>query len=658
MYMFMEMINNKLRKAFSTSNLLILILVVLLITPTVSADDWPMFGHDSNNSNVAGDNVEPPIEFLWSYKTSGNYLSPSVVLNDVVYVGSDDNNVYAISTKNGKLLWKYATLDGIHSSPAVSNDVVYVGSDDNNVYAISTKNGELLWEYVTGDNVRSSPTIFNDVIYVGSDDNNVHAFSKKNGDLKWSYNLGNDIRPSTAASNGIVYAGSRDGNLYALDSENGTLKWKYRTMGSIESFPVVSDDVVYVSSLDGSIYALDTKTGTLKWEYKIGTDIILHIAAFNNVIYVTSVDSFVYAINAETGTLRWKYDGDQSFSSSPTISGNAVYVGSNNGDLCVLDIGTGELIYKYETETSSISSVIISNGIIFISSNNGNLSAFVSEGGIDNVYVISDFKTELQNEINNSNAIVLMDGDNSLSNESVFVNEYSKDETFATEVNQESNSDKYSSIIRFLYKSSGALLILYLIFKNTKKGNAIKSIEQFSFLSYDYYNDFEAQKVYTCAKKIFEKGKHSEAMKLANKANDLCIKEQPLRILIKEIEKNKMLEAGTSESLIQKAKDEIKKFNFDEAERLLGTANEYIQQENYFLNLIDQIRNQIKPLSNNHFKETIGLIDEMSHYIKNGDFNSAQLCASKTKTIFKEELKNAEYSVKKNDLINEMKKVY
>ncbi len=42
------------------------------------------------------------------------------------------------------------------SSPQVADDIVYIGSIDNNVYALDALNGRLIWKYKTGDNVVSS----------------------------------------------------------------------------------------------------------------------------------------------------------------------------------------------------------------------------------------------------------------------------------------------------------------------------------------------------------------------------------------------------------------------------------------------------------------------------------------------------------------------
>src|SRR3954452_20711184 len=58
-----------------------------------------------------------------------------------------------------KVKWKFHTQGGVLSSPAVVNGVVYVGSEDGNLYAVDQESGALKWKFPTGSRVRSSPAV-------------------------------------------------------------------------------------------------------------------------------------------------------------------------------------------------------------------------------------------------------------------------------------------------------------------------------------------------------------------------------------------------------------------------------------------------------------------------------------------------------------------
>ena len=76
----------------------------------------------------------------WEFETRGEmYSSPPIGSDGTVYVGSDDNKLYAINGKSGVKLWEFETGGFVFSSPAIGSDgTVYVGSGDGKLYAIKT----------------------------------------------------------------------------------------------------------------------------------------------------------------------------------------------------------------------------------------------------------------------------------------------------------------------------------------------------------------------------------------------------------------------------------------------------------------------------------------------------------------------------------------
>ena len=140
---------------------------------------------------------------LWTAATGGSiqHSSPAVA-NGVVYVGADDQYLYAFDaagvtnctgsgfSKTCSPLWKGVIASGtlFESSPAVANGVVYIGGGDGMLYAFDAAGATnctagspptcpALWTGTTTANpIESSPAVAGGVVYVGSDDQNLYGF--------------------------------------------------------------------------------------------------------------------------------------------------------------------------------------------------------------------------------------------------------------------------------------------------------------------------------------------------------------------------------------------------------------------------------------------------------------------------------------------------
>ena len=169
------------------------------------------------------------------YQLLTNILS----LQDIA-IANEQITITETATKQIQTLytWPMFHHDRKRTGRTQANNTIYIGSDDNYVYALNP-DGTLKWRYQTGDIVFSSPAIDSDgVIYIGSEDNYVYALNP-DGTLKWSYKTGDWVDSSPAvADDGTIYVGSNDGYLYALNPD-GTLKWRYQTGNKVDSSPAV-----------------------------------------------------------------------------------------------------------------------------------------------------------------------------------------------------------------------------------------------------------------------------------------------------------------------------------------------------------------------------------------------------------------------------------
>ncbi len=160
---------------------------------------------------------------LWTYNMGTLADSSAAVGNGVVYMGQTGDGycptrdtyceVYALNATTGALLWKHARW-GRWSSPAVAHSVVYIASEDGNVYAFRAKSGKLLWSFATNGQLFSSPAVANGVVYIATD--TVYALNAETGALLWNHAVDGYVDSSPAVAGGVLYVTSVRDTLYAF----------------------------------------------------------------------------------------------------------------------------------------------------------------------------------------------------------------------------------------------------------------------------------------------------------------------------------------------------------------------------------------------------------------------------------------------------------
>ena len=319
------------------------------------------------------------IQLLWNFTADSRVESSPVVVNQLLFVGSDSGNVYALKADTGRLMWSYPTGGPVSCSPAVAiNGLVYVASSDFNVYALNAKTGALVWNYPTGGPISSSPAVANGVVYVGSEDANVYALNARTGAKLWSYATGWSVYSSPAVINGVVYVGSDDSNVYALNATTGGMLWSYNvgSYARIVSSPAVANGVVYIGSHAGKALALNSSTGGLLWTQDFRESLYSSPAVAYGMVYMgcpTFYGLNVCAMDAGSGLVRWTFAAGQ-LGSSPAVASEVVYVNAPNGNFYALNADNGTLLWSYPAGGGDASPAI-ANGVVYFSSGN-NVYAF------------------------------------------------------------------------------------------------------------------------------------------------------------------------------------------------------------------------------------------------------------------------------------------
>jgi outer membrane protein assembly factor BamB len=349
---------------------------------TTIATNGVQFGFDAQHSRnnpyeqeISLSNVSQ-LSKEWSFQTGLFIRSSPAVANGLIYVGSDDHNLYALDASNGQIRWTFQTGGMINSSPAVSGGLVYVGSADNILYALDASTGQIRWTFQTGGIIKSSPAVSGGLVYVGSADNNLYALDAANGQIHWTFQTGGAINSSPAVANGLVYIGSADNSFYALDASTGQRRWTFQTGGAINSSPAVANDLVYIGSTDKCLYALDASNGQMRWTFQTGGTLNSSPAVANGLVYIGSADENLYALNASNGKKRGIFLIGSAITSSPMLANGLIYIGSSDDILYVLNASNGQKRWTFQAGGFIDSSPMVANGVIYVGSADDNLYAF------------------------------------------------------------------------------------------------------------------------------------------------------------------------------------------------------------------------------------------------------------------------------------------
>ncbi len=361
-----------------------LITVISIVTsPSTSHRGIAESPSTHDRSITASPSTSRPVG--WTYTTISAVESSPAVVGGIVYVGSDDDNVYALDAATGHVRWTYTT-GGAVGSPAVAGDTVYVASGDGRLYALDAATGHLRWTYTTGDTV-GSPAVAGSTVYICGDE--VDALDAATGHVRWTYNVGGSAcSPSVVGDTFYVGIWGLSAKVYALDAATGHLRWTYAIVNvdpEVASISAVVGGTVYIGVWGSEVDALDAASGQLRWTYTIGgstASIGSNPAVADGTVYIGCNNDKVYALDAATGHLRWTYTTGFSVDSTPAVADGTVYFGSEDDKVYALDAATGHVRWTYTTGGPVDSSPAVVGGTVYIGSDDNKVYALDASTGL------------------------------------------------------------------------------------------------------------------------------------------------------------------------------------------------------------------------------------------------------------------------------------
>jgi outer membrane protein assembly factor BamB len=364
-----------------------------VLAALASACAWPQPG-DAMDPRPSGRVGRPVLELAWRRTLHDRRedhrpqefagVAPAARAGDLVLAGSLGGDFYALEAERGEVRWK-RKLGPVSSMPLVVDDVVYVGTDDGALVALHLADGGQKWRYATKGAVLHTPVVHGDLLVFSNDSDRVFAIERETGKWRWQYERETPDEFTVRGHGGVtiagevVYAGFADGNVVALNAATGDVLWVRSLAGDktqfidVDTTPVVSDGVLFAASASGGVYALDISNGTEKWRAPISgaSDITLD----DGHLYVAAAETGLYALD-RAGHVLWRQGlakaGDPA---RPVIDRNYLLLSTATAGLFVVDKRTGQLFESWNPGDGITSEPTIVGDRLYVLSNGGVLYA-------------------------------------------------------------------------------------------------------------------------------------------------------------------------------------------------------------------------------------------------------------------------------------------
>jgi len=122
-----------------------------------------------------------------------------------IFFALADSRVVALNLMDGAPAWEQK-LEGMLNQPSVSRDRLFVGSNNNYLYALDDERGRLAWKWRTGGDVIGVSADTKGGAYYASLDNVLRGVNRGNGNQRWIKEIPTrPILPPQTLGNGMAY---------------------------------------------------------------------------------------------------------------------------------------------------------------------------------------------------------------------------------------------------------------------------------------------------------------------------------------------------------------------------------------------------------------------------------------------------------------------
>lgn len=272
--------------------------------------------------------------------------------NDMVLISTGLGNIYALNYKSGEIQWKKNFLSQISAPPVILNNKIFVTTDDNQLLAVELNSGDNIWNH--SGNIENlsiiggvNPAIDNDVIYVTYSTGEIFALNINNGAIQWYENIGSDflfndgmimdIQSPPVFFNDNLYVSSFSGKFVSFKAIDGERLWELN-LSTINPI-TISGNYIFLLDTNNKLYCITKDDGEIVWvvqlKKKKKDDEISWVGPLltSHKLIVASSEGTIISISPYTGKVMSIFREEESFTINPIQAGLNIYFVSKEGNL-------------------------------------------------------------------------------------------------------------------------------------------------------------------------------------------------------------------------------------------------------------------------------------------------------------------------------------
>lgn len=277
-----------------------------------------------------------------------------------VYATNGTGEVMALDAATGAQLWKVKPAGPLRGAPTVEFGSVYVMTQDNQIVALATADGKLQWQESASSTDSgvfgvAAPAAGLGTVIAGFSSGELVAYRYENGRTLWADALArtnistqvgslNDIDADPIIDAGRVYALGQGGRMAAYELVTGQRIWELNLAGI--STPALAGDWIFTLTDDARLLAIARASGKVRW--------ISQLARYRDE-------------EDKKGPIFWQ---------GPVLAGDSLWVVNSEGELWRVSPGEGAATKFTELKQPISLAPIVANQTLYILDDSGRITAF------------------------------------------------------------------------------------------------------------------------------------------------------------------------------------------------------------------------------------------------------------------------------------------